>query len=376
MKRAELKKIISLSLALGAAAVLPSALNLNTVTAEAAESYKLDDLSVDVIDGSSDITLYEDDDYDKSDKIEDDDYSSTMYAHISSNKKGFSISRASASEGTVKLYVSGSEVKKDEEIRVSQGNSKTVTIKILDDNNNVKKTYKLKVERYDDDDDDDDDDDEVYLDYIELDSNLKDIDFDFRKKTKNYDITVKNDITYVKVTAEPEDDDDTVFVNGDKVTDDDDWRSKGITLNEGENTVTVKVKDDDSNSRTYTLNITREKADGSTNTSSTSSTNSISSTENKQNAVSDTIKSGWQMSSDGKWHVYNVNGQICKNAWYIDPVSHKNFYLDADGNTLRGWNKIGNNMYYFDPLSGEKKTGWINLEGIWYHLDNNGVLIY
>lgn len=41
-------------------------------------------------------------------------------------------------------------------------------------------------------------------------------------------------------------------------------------------------------------------------------------------------------------------------------------------NPVKGWVKINGKWYYYDAVTGMKKTGWVNDKGIWYYLLNNG----
>ena len=116
--------------------------------------------------------------------------------------------------------------------------------------------------------------DDIYLDDLSLTYDSDDIDFNFDEEKSSYDIDVKNKVSYVKVCAEPKDDDYTVKINGDKVDDGDDWTKK-VSLSEGKNTINVKIKDDDSNDREYKLNITRASSSTSSSTSSSSTNTQV-----------------------------------------------------------------------------------------------------
>ena len=61
-------------------------------------------------------------------------------------------------------------------------------------------------------------------------------------------------------------------------------------------------------------------------------------------------KAGWYKNADGTW---------C--------------YLKNGGKALTGWQKIGNNWYYFSPdleTYGEMQVGWQQISGSWYYLNN------
>lgn len=291
---------------------------------------------------------------------------STYYVKLSESTKYVKIDAKAEDGYTVEVHEgsSSSDVEGDE-ISISKG--KTKTFKVVSYKDGTKKgEVTVKVKRADSDDDDDDDDDDIELKDLELEYNHDDIDFDFDEDKRNYDIKLKNEVDYVKVTAEPDDEDDIVRVNDVRVRESDDWQSEKIELKEGKNEIKVTVKDDDDNSRTYTLNITRAAKDGSTNTSSTNTT-----TNNNQTAV--TKNTGWKY-TNGKWQYYDANGNLYKNSWVTD-AKGKNYYLGADGNMVTGWLTLGGNQYYFDLASGERKTGWICLGKTWYQFDSRGVLV-
>lgn len=256
---------------------------------------------------------------------------------------------------------SSSDINGDD-VSISKG--KTKTFHVISKKDGEKKgdvTVKVKRESNNDDDDDDD----IELKDLELTYSDDDIDFDFDEDKTKYDIKVKNEVRYVKVTAEPDDEDYKVRVNGERVKEEDDWETDKIELKEGTNEIKIKVEDDDDNSRTYTLNITRADKNGSTNTSSNNTTNN-----NNQAATKNT---GWKY-TNGKWQYYDANGNLYKNSWVTD-AKGKNYYLGADGNMVTGWLTLGGNQYYFDLASGERKTGWICLGKTWYQFDSRGVLV-
>lgn len=291
---------------------------------------------------------------------------STYYVKLSESTKYVKIDAKAEDGYTVEVHEgsSSSDVEGDE-ISISKG--KTKTFKVVSYKDGTKKgEVTVKVKRADSDDDDDDDDDDIELKDLELEYNHDDIDFDFDEDKRNYDIKLKNEVDYVKVTAEPDDEDNIVRVNDVRVRESDDWESEKIELKEGKNEIKVTVKDDDDNSRTYTLNITRAAKDGSTNTSSTNTT-----TNNNQTAV--TKNTGWKY-TNGKWQYYDVNGNLYKSSWTTD-AKGKSYYLGADGNMVTGWANVGGNQYYFDLVSGERKTGWICLGKTWYQFDSRGVLV-
>lgn len=355
-----IKKIIGLALAFNIiSSVVPTTLSIGTKAVYASENKGISDITANKslrknkYTGST--TSYK-------------DSISTYYIKLSESTKYVKINAEGKDGYDVEVHEgskSGSEVKGDE-VSISKGKSKTFYVVSKDANGNIGSTVTIKVKRDSKDDDDDDDDDDIELKDLELTYSGDDIDFDFDEDKRNYDIKLKNEVSYVKVTAEPDDEDDIVRVNDVRVRESDDWESEKIELKEGKNEIKVTVKDDDDNSRTYTLNITRAAKDGSTNTSSTNTT-----TNNNQAAA--TKNTGWKY-TNGKWQYYDVNGNLYKSSWTTD-AKGKSYYLGADGNMVTGWANVGGNQYYFDLVSGERKTGWICLGKTWYQFDSRGVLV-
>lgn len=363
----KLKKIMGLALAFNIiSSVVPTTLSLSQKQVYASESYVLTSLDISSINGSS-LNLYDDKKCKSKDKISDSDLddTKTIYSKISSGKKGIEIDNVKASNGDVEIYVSGKKIESNDEIKISNGSSKTITLKIVDKDGKEQNKYTLKVSRGDKDDDDDDDkDDDVYLSNIILYYNWNDLDLDFKKKTKTYDINVDKDVTFLRIEAEPEDDDYKVRVNGESIDEEDDWQTK-VGIKEGKNEIKIVVKDEDEeNERTYTLNITRGSSKETTNSSTTTSNN---------NSTSATKNIGWKY-TNGKWQYYGANGNLYKSSWVTD-AKGKSYYLGSDGNMVTGWITLGGDQYYFDLVSGERKTGWICLGKTWYQLDSRGVLV-
>ena len=278
---------------------------------------------------------------------------STYYIKLSESTKNVKINATAEAGYTVEVHEGSKsgDIVTNEEVSISKGKSKTFYV-VSKDADGKEYSVTVKVKRLSKDDDDDDDDD-IELKRLELTYDGKDIDFGFDEDKTSYDIKVKNEVNYVKVTAKPHDDDDVVRINDVRVRESDDWESDKIQLKEGKNEIKVKVKDDD-NSRTYTLNITRADKNNSTNNTTSK-------------------KTGWKY-TNGKWQFYDSNGNLYKNTWTID-AKGKTYYLGSDGYMATGWNTIGGDRYYFDLISGERKTGWICLGKTWYQLDSRGALV-
>lgn len=366
MNRKNITKIVAVALTVSAfSAIAPTTLPINLGTEKAyAASDDLDSIKgidVETSKGKT-VKLYTKSSYKSSSKLDDDDkVPDTLYAKVSSSVKKIEISIDEASGWKVEEITKGSkEYDEGDEISLSS-ESNSITIKMKNDDGSTEK-LKLKVEREDDDNDDDDYDD-IYLDDLSLEYDGDDIDFDFDEDKSSFDIKVKNKVSYVKVTAEPEDDDYTVKIDGTTVDDDDDWQSKKISLKEGKNEIVVKIKNDDGDKRDYTLNITRE---------SSSSSNSTNNNSSNNGTTNNNVKTGW-VQSGGKWYYNDANGSPTKNTWFYDRTYGQTYYLQADGSMATGW-LFNNSKWYYLGTNGAKTTGWQNVGGTWYYLDSTGAM--
>ncbi|AQR97179.1 cadherin-like beta sandwich domain-containing protein [Clostridium saccharoperbutylacetonicum] len=320
MNRKSIKKIISFALAFSlVTTAAPNVLNLGIKTAYAADSSGyITDVKLET-NKDDNVYVYSKSSYNSKYKLSkiDGKAPTTLYAKVNSNVSKIKVTDIDLGTDCdkVKIYKSDTEIDQDEYVKIS-GNM-TLKLKAYK-GSDLKETYNLKIEQEDSDNNDNNNDD-IYLDELTLSYNNDDIDFNFDKKKSSFDITVKNKVDRVKVYAKPEDTDYTVRINGDKVDDNDDWEDK-VSLSEGSNTVTVKIKDDDSNEREYTLNITRESSTSNTNSSSTTSSTS------------------------------GLNTSLGE-----------------------GWQQIGADWFYIGP-DGSKQTGWQNIGGRWYYMNENGVM--
>ena len=113
--------------------------------------------------------------------------------------------------------------------------------------------YTINVMKTTGSSDEDETQDAIYLDKLEISkvSNLN-----FLKQKTSYDVKVDASVSEVKITAQPEDTNDRVRIDGDIVDSSDDYKNT-VSLDNGTNEIKVKVTDDKDNQRTYTLNITR-----------------------------------------------------------------------------------------------------------------------
>lgn len=359
-------KIVALALAVsGAATLAPTGLNLGTkvVYADTTNSDDISSLKVETSGGSS-LRLYTDNDYESDDKVDASDVKPDTQYFTKTSSKRIKLKINGVDDKYVRVFTSDSDSSKGQRLSKSidlDSGTNKIIIRVYNDEPDTNPKYKddsdkindylvkVKYTGSDDSDDSDDSDsstyDDIYLDDLSLTYSADDIDdFDFDHDKTSYDIKVKEDVSYVKVRAEPEDDDYKVKINDNKVDDDDDY-SKKVTLDEGENKITIKVTDDDDDERDYTLNITRGSS-SSTNTSTDTSSDTSS---------DDTTTDNTNTSNSNGWSIQN--GKV--------------YYLDNSGKKQTGWLQSGNDWYYLGS-DGARQTGWQNVNGNWYHMDQDG----
>ncbi|SFC84830.1 cadherin-like beta sandwich domain-containing protein [Clostridium uliginosum] len=256
----KLKKVIAMVLTVAAFATIEPSKYINLTTTVAHASVSSDALkNLEVKKGSKELQLYNNSKCKSRDEVDFKTDKTDYYVKIGSSKS-VKISADLGAGYKAKVVKSGSkkEYDLDEKLSVSDGTKLKVTV-YSESNKNDEETYNIKVKSTSsssrDDDDDDEDYDDIYLDKIKL----SDGDIDFSRKTSSYTVKVKESVESIKITAEPEDDDYTVKIDGKKVDEDDKYR-KNVDLKKGKNEIEIKIKDD-SESRTYTLNIYRGTSD-------------------------------------------------------------------------------------------------------------------
>lgn len=120
------------------------------------------------------------------------------------------------------------------------------------DVSNCEEEYEVNVMKTTGSSYEDTDQDAVYLKSISLNKG----DITFLKQRTSYDIKVSSSVDEIKITAQPEDEDTRVRINGTLVDEDDNYK-KTVSLEKGKNEIKIKVTDSKDNQRIYTLNITR-----------------------------------------------------------------------------------------------------------------------
>lgn len=293
------------------------------------------------------------------------------YANIK-GINGFNVSADVKGDGyVVKLFTSSSKTQKGEDVGeyiTLESDYEDIylrTYKSEDaykeayDNGDVtdcEKTYVVHVRKETSESDVEQDRDYAYLDGIKLSNG----DIDFSKDKTSYDVNVGEDIDKLTVTADPDNDDDYIEINGSSVYKDDSFE-KTIDLDKGNNTIKIYVQHDKEDA-TYTLNVYRGKVSASTSTSS-----SKDSTVKFQGSLNT-----WQK-VNGKWKYIDGTGEPLKNEWWFDKDTGMNYYLGQDGYRAIGWNCVGNKWYYFNE-NGEMQTGWVNVNKNWYYLNKSGTM--
>ena len=94
------------------------------------------------------------------------------------------------------------------------------------------------------------------------------------------------------------------------------------------------------------------------------------------------VKADWHQDNVGWWYSL-YRGHYYKNE--EAEINGKWYKFDDRGYMMTGWQLIwerndsnyGNikNWSYFDPVNGDKKNGWQNIDGKWYYLTKDGTLM-
>lgn len=286
---------------------------------------------------------------------------------------------------------------------------------------NCDQEYTINVRKTQASDDEDDTQDSIYLDNIQLNKG----DISFTKQKTSYDVSVDSSVSEIKITAPPEDDSDRVRIDGDVVDSDDNYK-KTVSLDEGTNTIKIKVTDDKDNQRTYTLNITRGDASdtqddiyldelkinhGSLDFSEdetdytvdlddsiskltidaepededylvTIDGDEVNSDDDFEKEVSlskgeNTIKVVVEDELNDKKRTYTltVNRGTSQDSTDTSGGNTTNTGSTATDTTKKSqWVQTDNGWEYYDE-NGSKVTGWLQKDDKWYLLDGNGTML-
>jgi len=249
-----------------------------------------------------------------------------------------------------RIRIDGDLVDKSDEYRktVSLKSGKNeIKIKVTDDKDN-QRTYTLNVIRGSSSNNQDD----IYLnDLIISEGKLN-----FSEEDTSYDVDLDEDVSEVTISAEPEDEEYLVTINGAEVKSGDDYE-KEISLDKGKNTVKAVIEDEIKNKkRTYTLTINRGKVENA---------KDIKETDNTTDK-----KIGW-IETEAGWKYNDENGNMVKKSWLFDKEAGVYCYLDENGLRKTGWFKDEEKWYLLDN-KGIMLTGWQELDGKKYYLDSSG----
>lgn len=252
-----LKRIIAIALTISAFSTIQPTkyMNLFTTTAYASSSH-MDNLSLNKTDGSSELELYRDSDYDVTTEFRTS--KNEYYAKTSLRSVNLSFETVSGYE----TYVFADDNKRsvpfeeNEEIELSNRET-TLYVRTYKegrfDKNNVKNDvadeYEIHVERTSSGSSKNSN---LTLDNISLDYG----DISFSKTKTSYDVDVNSSVDEIEIKAKPSDEDYLVRVDGTKVRESDGYEET-VELKKGKNTIEISVTDDDDNEKIYTLNIYR-----------------------------------------------------------------------------------------------------------------------
>lgn len=353
-----LKKIIAITLSLNAIAVIEPAKDISIFT-ETAHAAKYDDPLLSELK----ISGY-DIDFDKE----------TYSYKIKVDKNVDQITvRAKPEDSANIVTVNGDEAKEDDkykvDVDVKQGEN-TITIRVKDENHDLKTVYELEVTRGSSDEGEDLDEDDIYLDNITLSQGT----IDFSSKITEYTVYVDDRVRYLDIKAKPMDsDEDYVEINGEEAEEDDDYEQT-VTLKDGKNKITIRVENSEI-SKKYILNVYKGVEPPKKDTSDEDEVkddekNDSSQSENNNDSAQ--YKNKW-VSTQGIWIYYDDNGNLLKNQWLDDSNTGKSYFLNENGVMETGWLNYNGKWYYLNE-DGSKHTGWKFLMGVWYHMDGQGVM--
>lgn len=351
-----LKKIIAITLSLNAIAVIEPAKDISIFT-ETAHAAKYDDPLLSELK----ISGY------------DIDFDKEKYSYkikVDKNVDQITV-RAKPEDSANIVTVNGDEAKEDDkykvDVDVKQGEN-TITIRVKDENHDLKTVYELEVTRGSSDEGEDLDEDDIYLDNITLSQGT----IDFSSKITEYTVYVDDRVRYLDIKAKPMDsDEDYVEINGEEAEEDDDYEQT-VTLKDGKNKITIRVENSEI-SKKYILNVYKgvepPKKDTSDEVKDDEKNDSSQSENNNDSAQ---YKNKW-VSTQGIWIYYDDNGNLLKNQWLDDSNTGKSYFLNENGVMETGWLNYNGKWYYLNE-DGSKHTGWKFLMGVWYHMDGQGVM--
>ena len=78
------------------------------------------------------------------------------------------------------------------------------------------------------------------------------------------------------------------------------------------------------------------------------------------------IKGSSSANEDGPGLAYVVNSWV--------RMDGKAYFVDGNGDIARGWQRISDDWFYFNPSTGLMSTGWIKPGKVWYYLAPDGAM--
>lgn len=241
-----------------------------------------------------------------------------------------------------------------------------IKVKVTDSKDN-QRTYILNITRGNSSDSEQDD---VFLTNLETNEG----DIDFSEDETSYKLNVDNDVEDITITAEPEDEEYLVTINGKQITSGDDYEKK-ISLDEGKNTIKIVVEDEvNDKKRTYTLTVNRKESEKAEQIESNSNKENNSSEEenSSKNESANTNGPGW-FKTDNGWQYKDESGKVLKSQWLYDKEQGVYCYLKEDGYRATGWFQDDGKWYLLDSR-GAMLIGWQHTGGKWYYLNSDGAM--
>lgn len=268
---------------------------------------------------------------------------------------------AEPEDDSARVRIDGSLVDEDDNykktISLDKGKNE-IKIKVTDSKDN-QRVYTLNITRGSASDSNNNSD--VNLSSLELDE----ADLDFSEDKTSYEVDVDEDVSRIEVTAEPEDEEYLVTINGDEVNSGDDYMKK-VSLSKGKNTIKVVVEDEvEDEKKTYTITVNRGTVKDDDDNDK--SENQDSSKEESNESLNG---EGW-VKVDGDWKYKDENGKFITNKWLYDKEQGVYCYLKEDGYRATGWLQEGGNWFLLDS-KGAMLTGWQYTGGQWYYLQPSG----
>ncbi|WP_294405719.1 cadherin-like beta sandwich domain-containing protein [uncultured Clostridium sp.] len=270
---------------------------------------------------------------------------------------------AEPEDDSSRVRINGSLVDEDDNYRktVSLNKGKNeIKIKVTDSKDN-QRVYTLNVTRGNSSDSNSSSN--VNLSSLELNK----ADLDFTEDKTSYEVDVDKDVSRIEITAEPEDEEYLVTINGDEVKSGNGYMKK-VSLSNGKNTIKVVVEDEiKEEKKTYTIIVNRgEEKEEDNDENDKSEDKKPSKNEDNESGNSE----GWVKINEN-WKYRDKNGDFITNKWLYDKAKGVYFYLKENGYRATGWLQDGGNWFLLDN-NGAMLTGWQYTGAQWYYFQSSG----